>query len=323
MSETALLLKHYRLLTKNIDSLSDGQARLKPADEDSDQGDSLATILISLAPRSGPYRGGQFDFELDLSEGYPTSPPVVRSRTPIYHPNVDCCCDYSEGDVCLNLLDELWTTDMTLEDVVQGLLFLLHEPNLEDPLNSMFDGSEDEEEFHQNVRKSLRGGMEINGVLFERNLVDGYDSEVEEENEDAPRKSGEDAPSNQGINCGIEEALTTETESELTVAIQNDCPATELDDTPPATTTIDSVVPLQAPPFPHPSDSEVGTPPVLRSTESSVDREQSSTLFSQRELSFDGFDKMWTLSLNSVIRTIVLGAQMTLQRLDSSSVDVR
>ena len=65
---------------------------------------------------------------------------------------------------------------MSLEDVVQGLLFLLHQPNLEDPLNSMFGVAEDEEEFVNNVRRSLRG-EEVDGMEFERNLVDGYESD--------------------------------------------------------------------------------------------------------------------------------------------------
>ena len=310
MSDTALLLKHYRLLAKNIDSLSDGQARLKPADEDTDQEDSLTTILVTLSPRTGPYRGGQFDFELDLSEGYPTSPPVVRSQTPMYHPNVDCCWDYSEGDVCLNLLDELWTSEMTLEDVVQGLLFLLHEPNLEDPLNSLFDGTEEEEEFHRNVRKSLRGGMEVNGVYFERNLMDGYDSECEDVV----------APVNQNK---IEETL--EMPSSLVCLL-------ELDETPVTHTTNNTSIPPSPPPPPHPPSClthTLETDPLLTSTsiESSVDKEppaSSSSLFSQHNLSFNAFDKMWTLSLRSITRTIVLGAQRMLPaRLDSSSVDVR
>lgn len=294
MSETALLLKHYRLLAKNIDSLSDGQAWLKPADEDADQDDKLTVVPIRLAPRSGPYRGGQFDFELDLSDGYPASPPVVRAVTPIYHPNVDCSDDCSEGDVCLNLLDDLWNADMTLEDVVQGLLFLLHEPNLEDPLSPMFNGSEDEDEFYRTVRDSLRGGMEIEGVYFERNLVDGYTSENEEENDGAP---------------GNQDA-----EPVLTEAVQSSHLCSELDQMPLVTTAPSPVSPPSPPPLP-PLPSYLTPSP-------SVDHKESHTLFSQRHLTFNGFDKMWTLSLNSVVRTIVLGTQTALSRLDSSNGDI-
>lgn len=305
MNNTALLLKHYRLLAKNIDSLSDGQAWLKPTDEDSDQEDTLTTILVRLAPRSGPYRGGQFDFELDLSDGYPASPPLVRAVTPIYHPNIDYYDDCSEGEVCLNLLDELWSADMSLEDVVQGLLFLLHEPNLEDPLSSVFNGTEDEEEFYQTVRQSLRGGMEIEGLYFERNLVDGYTSDNEEENDSTP--------GNQDANPAMEKPVLTEATECSELPLLSNLPSPTSPPSPPPLPSLPSYLTHTPQPV---------TPPEFCSIESSVDHEQSSTLFSQRNLSFNGFDKMWTLSLNSVIRTIVLGGQTSLPGLDSANGDV-
>lgn len=169
-TDTALLLKHYRDLARNIESFSDGQAKLKERNGDNDC--SLDVICVTLAPKTGLYRGGKFDFELDVSTEYPACPPVVHCMTQIYHPNIDFSDE--SGEVCLNLLDELWTSNMTLEDVIQGLLFLLQNPNIEDPLNCMFTGSEDEEEFQQNVRRSLKG-EEVDGVPFERNLSAGYE----------------------------------------------------------------------------------------------------------------------------------------------------
>ena len=174
-TDTALLLKQYRDLARNIESFSDGQAKLKECNGHDDC--SLDVISVTLAPKTGLYRGGKFDFELDVSSEYPACPPVVHCMTQIYHPNIDFSDE--SGEVCLNLFDELWTSSMSLEDVVQGLLFLLQNPNIEDPLNCMFTGSEDEEEFQQNVRRSLRG-EEVDGVPFERNLSAGYkDMDVE------------------------------------------------------------------------------------------------------------------------------------------------
>ena len=171
-----LLLKQYGNLVKSIKNLSDGQAFLK-VDSDSD---TLEYVRFTIAPNDGPYRGGTFDFEIDLSQGdYPDSAPTVKCLTQVYHPNIDWCDE--EGDVCLNLLDELWTADVTLEDIVQGLLFLFYNPNVEDPLSSMFTGGELEGEFLENVRRSLRG-EEVDGVDFSRNLPDGYESD--DENDD-------------------------------------------------------------------------------------------------------------------------------------------
>ena len=170
-ADTALLLKQYRDLARNIESFSDGQAKLKELEQDDET--SLENILITLSPKDGPYRGGKFDFEIDASTDYPSCPPVIHCLTQIYHPNIDFSDD--SGEVCLNLLDELWTSDMTLEDVVQGLLFLLHNPNVDDPLSCLFTGTESEEEFLENVRQSLRG-EEVDGVSFERNLPDDFET---------------------------------------------------------------------------------------------------------------------------------------------------
>lgn len=189
-SDKAVLLKHYRDLARSIGSFSNGQACLKELTDGEDL--DLETVCVTVSPNDGPYHGGKFDFEFDLSDGYPTSPPTVHCQTQIYHPNIDWCDD--QGEVCLNLLDELWTQDMTLEDVVQGILFLLYNPNIEDPLSSMFTGTECEEEFLENVRMSLRG-EEVDGVEFERNLPDGYESDsvtVDEDTETGHPGEGSD-----------------------------------------------------------------------------------------------------------------------------------
>ena len=176
---TALLMKQYRDLARNIESFSDGQAKLKDCDENDDC--SLDVVYVTLTPKTGLYRGGKFDFELDVSCEYPAFPPVVHCMTQIYHPNIDFSDE--SGEVCLNLLDELWTSSMTLEDIVQGLLFLLQHPNVEDPLSCLFTGSEDEEEFKRNVRRSLKGET-VDGVPFERNLSASFEESDDKDSDD-------------------------------------------------------------------------------------------------------------------------------------------
>ena len=83
--------------------------------------------------------------------------------TNIYHPNIDPTdCD---DNVCLNIFNE-WLPCYGLQDCIQGLLFLLHNPNLTDPLSPYFDAFYDEEEFAKNVRKSLMGEV-VEGATFD------------------------------------------------------------------------------------------------------------------------------------------------------------
>ena len=201
-TDTALLLKQYRDLARTIESFSNDQAKLKELNGDDDC--SLDVICVTLAPKTGLYRGGKFDFELDVSTEYPACPPVVHCMTQIYHPNIDFSDE--SGEVCLNLLDELWTSNMTLEDVVQGLLFLLQNPNIEDPLNCMFTGSEDEEEFQQNVRRSLRG-EDVDGVPFERNLSANYEDSDDESDEN---ETGENRESENDNGIAASESVKQE-----------------------------------------------------------------------------------------------------------------
>ena len=224
-TDTALLLKHYRDLARNIESFSNGQAKLKERDEDDC---SLDVISVTLSPKTGLYRGGKFDFELDVSTEYPSCPPVVHCMTQIYHPNIDFSDE--SGEVCLNLLDELWTSNMTLEDVVQGLLFLLHNPNIEDPLNCMFTGSEDEEEFQKNVRRFLKG-EEVDGIVFERNLSASYeesDDEDSESNAGENRESVEDGVSVVTVEAVKQEVAKTGSESTQQTDVESSVDRTNL-----------------------------------------------------------------------------------------------
>ena len=97
--------------------------------------------------------------QIDIAIGVPT----VTCLTNIYHPNIDPTETWV--NVCMNIFDD-WPPCYGLQDCIQGLLFLLHNPNLSDPLSPYFDGSLDEEEFARNVRKSLLG-EEVEGETFD------------------------------------------------------------------------------------------------------------------------------------------------------------
>ena len=156
-----MLAKDFHKLMKSIASFSNNQAEVCHYEE------NLESFKVEILPNDGFYCGGKFNFEVTLKD-YPKSAPSVTCATQIYHPNID----NDNGEICLNLFSE-WQETYTLEDCVQGLLFLLYNPNLDDPLSPLFDPEFDNnyDDFAENVRRSLEGG-EVDGYTFERNLVE-------------------------------------------------------------------------------------------------------------------------------------------------------
>ena len=172
-----VLLKQYWRLVNNIDNFTAGQVQISNQHFISCCQDSLDYISLSFSPKGGPYRGGKFDFTINLKH-YPFIPPDVVCHTLMYHPNIGV-----DGIVCLNILFELWTPSVTLEDIVQGVLFLFYNPNLKDPINGMFYGTESYNCYKCNVRKSLKGGCVAN-TWFERNLPEDFEESEDEEDSD-------------------------------------------------------------------------------------------------------------------------------------------
>ena len=117
-----------------------------------------------------------FHFQIRACDSYPQKPPTIRCLTPIYHPNIDPeDNDHEVSNVCVSLLDD-WNADMDLLDCVQALVFLFHNPNLDDPLSPYFDSTEmSEVEFAEQVTRSLKGEMVDGWIQFKRNYDVGTD----------------------------------------------------------------------------------------------------------------------------------------------------
>lgn len=194
-----MLAKDFHKLLKNIASFSNNQANVAHYEENLDE------FKVEITPNDGFYRGGKFDFDVKVQD-YPKNAPNVTCATQIYHPNID-----DNGEICLNLFSE-WAETNTLEDCVQGLLFLLYNPNLDDPLSPWFDPEWDTdlEVFAANVRVSLEGGV-VEGNEFERNLVD-EDSETSENTIDSEKEESQQTTNGEGAIDGevqvVEDKLT-------------------------------------------------------------------------------------------------------------------
>ncbi|KAL9975361.1 hypothetical protein ACROYT_G012516 [Oculina patagonica] len=77
------------------------------------------------------YDGKEYKLTLEFPSTYPQKPPVVKFKTPCYHPNVD-----QQGNICLDILKESWSSLYDVRTILLSIQSLLGEPNNESPLNA-------------------------------------------------------------------------------------------------------------------------------------------------------------------------------------------
>eukprot|EP01095_Lingulamoeba_sp_RSL-Kostka_P007310 TRINITY_DN2312_c2_g1_i4.p1 TRINITY_DN2312_c2_g1~~TRINITY_DN2312_c2_g1_i4.p1 ORF type:complete len:122 (+),score=11.99 TRINITY_DN2312_c2_g1_i4:246-611(+) len=86
-----------------------------------------ATIF---GPESSIWEGGIFQLKIIFPYNYPNNPPKVTFVSPIFHPNV-----YSNGDLCLDILQNNWKPIYTVSTVLTSIRSLLDDPNPASPAN--------------------------------------------------------------------------------------------------------------------------------------------------------------------------------------------
>eukprot|EP01119_Soliformovum_irregulare_P012118 TRINITY_DN3129_c0_g1_i1.p1 TRINITY_DN3129_c0_g1~~TRINITY_DN3129_c0_g1_i1.p1 ORF type:complete len:203 (-),score=35.28 TRINITY_DN3129_c0_g1_i1:37-645(-) len=123
--------------------------------------DNEATIVVEedildwsviLHPTKGHYIGGDVHFTIKFHADYPNSCPEITCKSPIWHPNIS-----ESGRVCLSMLSGDWSADYRAEHYINGLLWLIYNPNLSDALNRKVNGPSYRRHFAEIAAGSVRG----------------------------------------------------------------------------------------------------------------------------------------------------------------------
>jgi len=105
----------------------------------------------ALFPENPPYNKASFKIQIDFPAEYPFKPPKLTFKTKIYHPNVD-----EKGQVCLPItMADHWKPATKVEQVVNSLLALIHEPEPDHALRADIG-----EEFRKDKKKFLKNAEE-------------------------------------------------------------------------------------------------------------------------------------------------------------------
>lgn len=85
---------------------------------------------VLIGPTGSPYEGGMFRLDIQFPPEYPFKPPMVRFKTPVFHPNI-----HRNGQICLDILKQSsWSPALTITKVLLSISSLLTDANPNDPL---------------------------------------------------------------------------------------------------------------------------------------------------------------------------------------------
>jgi ubiquitin-conjugating enzyme E2 A len=100
--------------------------------------------LTIFSPDDTPWEGGTFRLSLEFTEDYPNKSPVVKFLSKMFHPNgtmystfgFDFALVYSDGSICLDILQNQWSPIYDIAAILTSIQSLLCDPNPNSPANS-------------------------------------------------------------------------------------------------------------------------------------------------------------------------------------------
>jgi len=90
---------------------------------------------VMYGPKDSPYEGGMFKFKVDFTDEYPMRPPSVLFVTKVFHPNVGTSFNDGGYYICIDILQDHWTSVYTISQIMLSISSLLTDPNPSSPMN--------------------------------------------------------------------------------------------------------------------------------------------------------------------------------------------
>merc|ERR1719379_2052435 len=82
-----------------------------------------------MGPEETPYNGGLYHIDIVIPQDYPYSPPKMRFKTKIWHPNISS----QTGAICLDVLGKEWSPALSIRTALLSIQALLSAPEADDP----------------------------------------------------------------------------------------------------------------------------------------------------------------------------------------------
>uniref|UniRef100_A0A0N4Z6H9 UBIQUITIN_CONJUGAT_2 domain-containing protein n=1 Tax=Parastrongyloides trichosuri TaxID=131310 RepID=A0A0N4Z6H9_PARTI len=120
---------------------------------------------IILGPIGTIFEDGVYRLKMEFKDEYPINPPVLRFVTKMFHPNI-----YTNGDICLDILQKRWLPSYTITSILTSLQSLLDDPNCDSPANAeaaeLFQ--KNRPEYNKRVHEVVMNSLLFSGKLSKK-----------------------------------------------------------------------------------------------------------------------------------------------------------
>jgi ubiquitin-conjugating enzyme E2 D/E len=114
------LLKEFKVAEENSAQIT----KLQPKGND-----MLQLEAKIVGPDNSPYADHIFTLDIHMPTDFPFKPPKVKFNTRVYHPSIK-----DDGSICLEVLGEKWTPNLSLVTILLQIIELLADPSTENPV---------------------------------------------------------------------------------------------------------------------------------------------------------------------------------------------